>query len=134
MIRLMYGVTARINVSAGRITTLGTSQACSPGGMIETPGSTGHTYLVASSNASPMPITNSGSAARTSVPVERTWSVGLSRLTAIQTPSEIDSGIATSAEIATRNAEFASGAEIRLDTDCEFADEVPRLPVSRFDS
>ena len=43
MIRLMYGVTARISVNAGSTTTLGTSQACSPGGMIETPGSTRHT-------------------------------------------------------------------------------------------
>ena len=77
-----------------------------------------------------MPITNSGSAASTSVPVERTWSVGLSRLTAIQTPSAIDSGSATSAEIATRNAEFASGAEISSMTGSWVAGEVPRLPVS----
>ena len=66
MIRLMYGVTAMISVAAGRITSLGTFQACSPGGMIETAGSACDT-LVANSRTSPMPITNSGSAASASV-------------------------------------------------------------------
>src|ERR1700744_5501363 len=129
MIRLMYGLTAMIRVNAGSTTTFGTSHACSPGGMIDTAGNHRNTYLVASSRIRVIPITKSGSAARQSVPVDRTWSVGLSRLTAIHTPSEIESGIATIAEIATRNAEFASGPEISLLTGSWVGAEIPRLPV-----
>src|SRR6185312_1491346 len=71
MILEIYGVTAMIKVAAGRTTTLGTFQACSPGGMIETAGNRCHT-LVAKSRTSPMPITNSGNAARASVVIEMT--------------------------------------------------------------
>ena len=109
MIRLMYGVTAMIRVAAGRMTTLGTFQACSPGGMMDTAGSTCEA-LVANSSTSPIPITNSGSAARASVVIERTWSVGLSRRTAMRTPRAIDSGTAMIADTSTRNAELASRA------------------------
>ena len=103
MIRLMYGVTAMISVAAGRTISLGTFQACSPGGMIDTAGNAWDT-LVANSSTSPIPITNSGSAASASVMIDRTWSVGLSRRTAMSTPSPIDSGMAMSPETSTRNA------------------------------
>ena len=109
MIRLMYGVTAIISVAAGRMTTLGTFQACSPGGMMDTAGSTCDT-LVANSNTSAMPITNSGRAASARVVIERMWSVGLSRRTAMRTPRPIDSGTAMIADTSTRNAELASRA------------------------
>src|ERR1700759_155137 len=104
MMRLMYGVTAMISVAAGRMTTLGTFQACSPGGMIDTAGSACDTF-VASNNTSAMPMTNSGSAASDSVVSDKTWSVGLSRRTAMRTPRAIDSGTAMIAETSTRNAE-----------------------------
>src|SRR6201994_105523 len=70
MILLMYGVTAMISVAAGRMITLGTFQAWSPGGMIETAGSTCEA-LVANSSTSAIPITNSGSAASARVVTER---------------------------------------------------------------
>src|SRR5215213_3863566 len=105
MIRLMYGVTARTSVAAGSTTTSGSSHACVPGGSNETAGNQWNT-LVANSSTRPIPITNSGSAASTSVVVEATWSTGRSRRIAIQTPSAIESGIATSEATSTRNAEL----------------------------
>ena len=96
--------------------------------MSETAGNRCET-LVANRTISPMPITNSGSAASDSVVIERMWSVGLSRLTAIHTPSPIDSGSATSAETSTRNAELRIRAEISEETGCSVAAEVPKLPV-----
>ena len=71
MMRLMYGVTASTSVAAGSTTASGCSHACSPGGSIETAGNHWNT-LVANSSTRPMPITNSGSAASTSVTVEVT--------------------------------------------------------------
>src|SRR5205085_9537057 len=129
MIRLMYGVTASTSVAAGSTTTLGTFQACSPGGTIDTAGNKCD-RLVANSSASPIPITNSGSAASASVLVESTWSVGLSRRTAMITPRKIDSGSATIAATKTRKAELANRPLSSVVTGCSVAAEVPRLPVS----
>ena len=76
-----------------------------------------------------MPMTNSGSAARTSVTVEVTWSTGLSRFIAVQTPIAIDSGIAMIDATKTRNAEFATRSESSCVTGCCVAAESPRLNV-----
>src|SRR5579864_5730821 len=115
MIRLIYGVTARISVAAGRITVFGTFQAWSPGGISDTAGRAWDT-LVANSSTSAIPITNSGTAASASVPTERVWSSALSRRTAIITPSTIDNGIAMIADTRTRNAELAIRAEMYVVT------------------
>src|ERR671914_2193361 len=71
MIRLMYGVTASTSVAAGSTTTLRFDHAFSSGASSDTAGNHVNT-LVAKSRISPMPSTNSGSAASTSVVVEVT--------------------------------------------------------------
>src|ERR671915_270124 len=71
MIRLMYGVTARTRVAAGSTTTLGSDHARSSGASSDTAGNHVNT-LVANRRISPIPITNSGSAASTSVEVDTT--------------------------------------------------------------
>ena len=63
---------------------------------------------MANSSTSTIPITNSGSAASTSVTVETTWSTGLSRRIAVHTPMPIESGMATTAASRTRKAELAT--------------------------
>ena len=117
MMRLMYGVTASTSVAAGSTTTSGASHACWSGASSETAGNQWNT-LVANSSTSPIPITNSGSAASTSVTVEPTWSTVRSRRIAIQTPSPIDSGIATSDATSTRKAEFPTRSESSSLTGC----------------
>ena len=71
MIRLMYGVTARPSVAAGRITTLRCCHAWSPGGIRETAGKTWNTE-VANRSTRMIPIKNSGSAASASDTVDPT--------------------------------------------------------------
>jgi hypothetical protein len=129
MIRLMYGTTASTSVAAGSTTTSGTSQARSSGAISDTAGNQWNT-LVANSRMSPMPITNSGSAASTRLSVEPTWSTGRSRRIAIRTPSPIDIGIATSAASRTRKAELPTRDESSSDTGCWVAADVPKLPLS----
>src|SRR5919109_1463020 len=129
MIRLMYGVTASTSVAAGSTTTLGSDHAFSSGASSDTAGNQWKT-LVANSRISPMPITNSGSAASTSEPFEIAWSTGRSRRMAVQTPIPIDSGTATIAATKTRNAVFATRSESSSLTGSWVAAESPKLPVS----
>src|SRR4051795_6259264 len=128
MIRLMYGVTAKTSVAAGSTTTFGSAHAFSPGGNSETAGNQWKT-MVANSSTSPMPITNSGSAASTSVVVEPMWSTGRSRFMAIQTPSPIDRGMATNDATKTRNAELATRDDSSSLTGCWVAADSPKEPV-----
>src|SRR5215207_10255965 len=128
MIRLMYGVTASTSVAAGSTTTSGSSQARWPGASSDTAGNHWNT-LVANSSTSPMPITNSGSAASTSETVEPMWSAGRSRFIANQTPSAIESGIATSDAIRTRNSELPTRSDSSSLTGCCVAADSPKLPV-----
>ena len=86
---------------------------------------------MASSSTSTIPITNSGSAASTSVVVDTRWSTGLSRRIAVHTPRTIESGTATTEASSTRNAELATRLSSRSPTGCCVAAETPRLPVSR---
>src|SRR5919202_550930 len=129
MIRLMYGVTAMISVAAGRTTFFGASHAFCPGASSDTAGKMWN-RPVAKMRISPMPITNSGSAARISVIVELTWSAGRSRFIAIQTPMTIDSGIAITEATTTRNDEFATRSDSSWLTGCCVAAESPKLPVT----
>src|SRR5215218_8500682 len=129
MIRLMYGVTASTSVAAGSTATFGASHAFCPGASSETAGNQWNT-LVANSSTRPIPITNSGSAANTSVTVEETWSTARSRRIAIQTPSAIESGIATSDAIRTRNAELPTRSDSSSETGCCVAADVPKLPLT----
>src|SRR3954454_16807552 len=128
MMRLMYGVTARIRVAAGNTTTSGFCHAFSPGASSETAGNTWN-RPVAKMRTRTRPITNSGSAARTSVTVEVTWSTARSRFIAIQTPSTIDSGIAMIEATKTRNAEFATRSDRICVTGCCVAAELPKSKV-----
>jgi hypothetical protein len=75
-------------------------------------------------------MTNSGSAASTSVTVEPTWSTGRSRFIAIHTPRPIDSGTATAEATSTRKAELATRVDSSSLTGCWVAMDSPKLPLS----
>src|SRR5919107_1878342 len=79
---------------------------------------------------SPMPMTNSGSAARIRVIVEVTWSAGRSRFIAVHTPIRIDSGIAMADATSTRNAELPTRSDSSWVTGCWVAAELPRIAVA----
>src|SRR4051794_7709727 len=128
MMRLMYGTTARISVAAGSTTTCGSSHAFSPGASSETAGKMWN-RPVAKMRTRQIPMTNSGSAARTSVTVEVTLSTARSRFIAIHTPSTIDSGIAMIDATKTRNAEFATRSDRICVTGCCVAAELPKSKV-----
>src|SRR3954454_8240365 len=129
MMRLMYGTTARISVAAGSTTTCGSSHAFSPGARSDTAGKMWN-RPVAKMRTRQMPMTNSGSAARTSVTVEVTLSTARSRFIAIQTPSTIDRGIAMIDATKTRNAEFATRSDRIWVTGCCVAAELPKSKVT----
>ena len=79
---------------------------------------------------SPIPVTNSGSAAIPSSASALTLSVAESRLRAPSTPMVSASGTATSAAIATRKAELRTESLITSTTGVSVARDVPGLPVS----
>ena len=103
-------------------------------GSSDTAGNTWNT-LVANSSTSAMPITNSGSAASTSVTVDVMWSAGRSRRIAVHTPIKSDSGIATSDATRTRNTELPTRSDSRSLTgscvaaDAEVAGQQPAEPL-----
>ncbi len=84
--------------------------------------------LVASRTISAMPMTNSGTAARTRVMVESAWSTKPSRHTAETTPMASESGIAKIADTTTRKAEFTTRGAISVETGPSDASDSPKLP------
>src|ERR687895_1657078 len=128
MMRLMYGTTASTSGAAGSTTTWGSFQAFSPGPSSETAGN--HcTTSVANTMIRTIPITNSGSEARIREPVETMGSTARSRRIASHTPIPIDSGIATAAEISTRNRELPTRLDSSSLTGAWVAAESPRSRV-----
>ena len=130
MNRAMYGTTTRVSVATGRIS----SCSCVHGpwsGASSTVGGSQLKTTVPNSRTSPMPETNSGSAAMPSSPSELPLSNTESRLSAPSTPSESARGIAMTAEIATRKAELRTESLITSITGVSVASDVPGLPVSR---
>src|SRR5919108_860620 len=133
MMRLMYGTTAMISVAAGSTTTWGSCHAFSPGASSDTAGNQWN-RPVAKMRIRQIPITNSGSAARTRVTVDVTWSAGRSRFIAVHTPMRIDSGMAMIDAMKTRNTVLATRSLSSWLTGCCVAAELPksnvRMPLS----
>src|ERR1700722_18964138 len=117
MIRATYGATAITKVTVGRTSACQLSHGRDPGGTVLMAGRTWST-VVANRMTSTRPTTNSGSAARISSRIELAVSKAFSRLSAAQAPIAIDSGIETTAAIATSTAEFTSLEPSRVVTGC----------------
>src|SRR5258708_35078236 len=107
MIRATYGATAMTRVRIGRTSAVQLFHGRDPGATVLMAGRTWNT-VVAKKMTRTTATTNSGSAARTSSRFELTVSKTFSRLNAAHAPIAIDSGIDSTAAIATSTAEFTS--------------------------
>src|SRR5712691_1511181 len=107
MIRATYGATAITRVRHGRTSPLKLSHGRDPGGILLIAGKTLN-RVVESRMTRTTATTNSGSAASTSSRFELSVSKTFSRLSAAHEPIATDSGIDTTAEIATSTPEFTS--------------------------
>src|SRR6266568_3569580 len=130
MIRATYGATAITRVMVGRTSATQLFHGLDPGGTVLMAGRTWKT-VVANRMTSTRPTTNSGSAARTSSRLELVVSKAFSRLSAAHAPIAIDTGIDSTAAIATSTAEFTSLGDSRVLTGSWAASDLPRLPCSR---
>src|SRR5215468_9803928 len=131
MIRATYGATAITRVRVGRTSAVQLFHAWDPGGTVLMAGRARGNTVVAKKMTRTRATTNSGSAARTSSRFELTRSKAFSRLNAAHEPIAIDSGIDTTAAIATSTAELTSlGASSVVTGSCA-ASDLPRLPCSR---
>src|SRR5260370_31635788 len=133
MIRATYGATAITRVRHGRTSAAALSHGRDPGGTVLMAGKTWNT-VVASRMTSTTATTNSGSAASMSSRMELSESKIFSRFSAAQEPIATDSGIHTTAEIATTTAEFTSLGPSSVVTGSCAASELPRSPCSSPDS
>src|SRR6266568_496299 len=123
MIRATYGATASTRVRAGRTSAATLSHGRDPGGTVLMAGRARGNTVVANRMTSTTATTNSGSAASTSSKFELTVSKIFSRLSAAHEPIATDSGIETTAEIATSTAELTSfGASRVLTGSCAASD------------
>src|SRR5690242_9291870 len=130
MIRATYGATAITRVRVGRTSASQLFHGRDPGGTVLMAGRTWDT-VVANRMTSTKATTNSGSAARSSSRLELVVSKTFSRLNAAHAPIAIDSGIDSTAAIATRTAEFTSLGDSKVLTGSWAASDRPRLPCSR---
>ena len=125
----MYGATASVSVSAGRMNrsiccTIGTLESTR-----EVAGSILNTW-VANRRMRKRPITNSGSAAIARLPTVTLPSNLESRRNAVREPRSSETGTLTRAATNTRMKELSTRRPMRLVTGEPCASESPRSPVS----